>query len=69
MLRDAAQEIAEPVISYPGDPDGILDWTERVFGFGAQTIALRPLTDAQTSALTAERTNAVMSSRAPGIAR
>jgi hypothetical protein len=25
----AAHEIAEPPISYPGDPDGINDWTER----------------------------------------
>ena len=25
----AAREIAEPEISYPGDPDGIMDWTER----------------------------------------
>ncbi len=22
-------EIAEPEISYPGDPDGVMDWTER----------------------------------------
>jgi hypothetical protein len=25
----ATREIAEPPISYPGDPDGVMDWTER----------------------------------------
>jgi hypothetical protein len=30
----ATSEIAQPEISYPGDPDGMIDWCERGEGFG-----------------------------------